>query len=94
MTKCKLITANGRSKGIAFVEYDNSSSAQAAVDGENGQTHLGRQIAVELAGNKPQPDGPTSAAPGESNCVFCGNIGFYTTEETIRAFFSQAGNVT
>lgn len=36
MTKCKLITANGRSKGIAFVEYDNSSSAQAAVDGENG----------------------------------------------------------
>ena len=53
MTKCKLITANGRSKGIAFVEYDNSSSAQAAVDGENGQTHLGRQIAVELAGNKP-----------------------------------------
>merc|ERR1712127_608938 len=43
---------------------------------------------------KPGTDGPTSAAPGESNCVFCGNVGFYTTEDTIRGFFGQAGNVT
>jgi nucleolin len=94
MTKCKLVMSNGRSKGIAFVEYDNHESAQKAVDAENGNTHFGRQIAVEFSGNKPQPDGPTSGAPGETNCIFCGNIGFYTTEETIRGFFGQAGNVS
>lgn len=87
MTKCKLIMKNGRSNGIAFVEYDNNESAQKAVDAENGNTHMGRQISVEFSGNKPQPDGPTSAAPGESNCLFVGNIGFYTTEDTLRAFF-------
>jgi len=94
MTKCKLVEAGGRSRGIAFIEYDNHDSAAAALAGENGAEHMGRQITVEFSGNKPGTDGPTSAAPGESNCVFCGNIGFYTTEETIRGFFGQAGNVT
>lgn len=87
MTKCKLVEANGRSRGIAFVEYDNHASAAAAVAGEHESTHCGRQIIVEFSGNKPGENGPTSAAPGESTCVFCGNIGFYTTEETIRGFF-------
>ena len=94
MTKCKLVEANGHSRGIAFIEYDNHASAAAAVAGENENTHCGRQITVEFSGNKPGENGPTSAAPGESTCVFCGNIGFYTTEETIRGFFGQAGNVT
>jgi len=94
MTKCKLLMANGRSRGIAFVEYESNAEAQAAVDAENGNTHCGRQIAVELSGNKPGPGGATSAAPGESNCLFCGNMSFYSTEDTIRAFFSQAGEVS
>ena len=94
MTKCKLMQAGGRSRGIAFVEYETHASAAKAVAGENGQTHSGREITVEFSGNKPQPNGPTSGAPGESTCLFVGNIGFYTTEETIRGFFGQAGNVT
>lgn len=94
MTKCKLLMSNGRSRGIAFVEYESADQAQAAVDNENGNTHAGRAIAVEVSGNKPGPAGPTSAAPGESNCIFCGNMSFYTTEDTMREFFSQAGNVT
>jgi nucleolin len=93
-TKVKLIMSGGRSKGIAFVEYDNAKSAEAAVEGENGAEHFGRQISVEISGNKPQPNGPTSAAPGESTCIFCGNMSFYSTEDSVRAFFGQAGNVT
>ena len=49
---------------------------------------------MEFSGNKPGTDGPTSGAPGESTCLFVGNIGFYTTEDTLRGFFGQAGNVT
>jgi len=94
MTKCKLVMAGDRSRGIAFVEYDNHESAAKAVQGENGQTHCGREITVEFSGQKPGTNGPTSAAPGESVCLFVGNIGFYTTEDTIRGFFAQAGNVT
>jgi len=94
MTKCKLLSANGRSRGIAFVEYESNAEAVAAVEAENGNTHCGRQIAVELSGDKPGPGGSTSAAPGDSTCLFCGNMSFYSTEDTIREFFSQAGNVT
>merc|ERR1711957_838816 len=88
MTKCKLLTANGRSRGIAFVEYESHAEAKAAMDAENGATHCGRQIGVELSGNKPRQDGPTSAAPGESTCLFCGNMSFYATEDSVRDFFS------
>lgn len=55
---------------------------------------MNRTIGVELAGNKPGPGGSTSAAPGESSCLFCGNMSFYSTEDTIRDFFSQAGTVS
>jgi len=94
MTKCKLLMANGRSRGIAFVEYETHDQAKAAMEAENGNTHCGRQIGVELSGNKPQQNGPTSAAPGESNCLFCGNMSFYATEDSVRDFFSQAGTVS
>lgn len=93
-SKVKLLMQNGRSRGIAFVEYETGAEAAAAAEGENEQEHYGRQIFVELSGNKPQPNGPTSAAPGESTCVFCGNMSFYSTEDSIRAFFSQAGAVS
>lgn len=39
MTKCKLVQQNGRSRGIAFVEYENASSARKAIEGENGSSH-------------------------------------------------------
>lgn len=94
MTKCKLVMKDGQSRGIAFIEYEKHSEAAKALAGENGANHCGRDISVEFSGSKPGADGPVSGAPGESNCIFCGNIGFYTTEETIRAFFGQKGEVT
>jgi len=94
MTKCKLVMKDGQSRGIAFIEYEKHSDCAKALAGENGANHCGRDISVEYSGSKPGGDAPTSGAPGESTCIFCGNIGFYTTEETIRAFFGQKGEVT
>ena len=37
--------------------------------------------------------GPTSGAPGEADTVFCGNLGFHTTEDAIWEFFGHAGTV-
>lgn len=35
----------------------------------------------------------SSAAPGESDTLFVGNVGFYTEEQAIRDFFASSGNV-
>ena len=53
MTKCKLVQQNGRSRGIAFVEYESASAAKKALEAENGQSHAGRDITVDFSGNKP-----------------------------------------
>ena len=93
MSKCKLVEAGGRSRGIAFIEYEKASDAAKALKGENGANHAGRTITVEYSGKK---DGAaiTTAAPGEITCLFVGNIGFYTTEESVRGFFADAGEIT
>lgn len=53
MSKCKLLMSNGRSRGIAFVQYENIESAKKAIKAENGASHMGREISVEFAGQKP-----------------------------------------
>ena len=97
MTKCKLVMQNGRSRGIAFIEYENASSAKKAIDSENGATHMGREITVDFSGNKPSaPDGQRqeSRDNADSNTVFVGNISFNTSEDSVRDFFSKVGNIT
>lgn len=89
LTKVKLIMSQGQSKGIAFVEYETPEQASKAVAAENGAEIDGRVIAVEFSGSKPGAGGPTSGAPGESNTVFCGNLGFRTTENAIWEFFGN-----
>jgi len=97
MTKCKLVQKDGRSRGIAFVEYESAASALKAIKSENGVSHAGRQISVELSGKKPEFDAPRrhdDRGSAETNCVFCGNISFNTSEDTIRDFFSKVGEIT
>lgn len=97
ITKCKLIMSNGQSKGIGFVEYANSADAAKALAESNGIDLMGRTISVEYSGQKPNRDDAGSRPSGQagvSSTVFCGNIGFHTQEQTIRDFFSQAGNIT
>lgn len=58
---------------------------------------MGRQISVQLSGNK--PDGDQGQRGGDrdtadSNCVFCGNISFNTSEDSVRDFFAKAGDIT
>ena len=93
LTKVKLIMSQGRSKGIGFVEFENRADAKKAMAESNGAWLDNRQISVEFSGQKPQMGGPTSGVAGESDTVFCGNLGFNTTEDAIWDFFGQAGTV-
>jgi len=51
---------------------------------------------VELSGKK--SDGSQQVRPAgdnaDSSCVFCGNISFNTSEDSVRDFFSKAGDIT
>ena len=42
----------GKSKGFAFIEMNNDDEAQAAIEGLNGSTMSGREIAVKEADKK------------------------------------------
>jgi nucleolin len=85
LTKCKLL------RGKAFVEFETHEAARNALENTNEQQLDGRNIRVEFSGQSQTFAG--GDAP-ETNTVFCGNLGFYTTEDSIRAFFSQCGTVT
>ena len=48
---------------------------------------------VEFSGDAAGAPTHGAAQSGEADTVFCGNLGFYTTEETVRGFFEVAGEV-
>lgn len=89
MSKCKLIQQNGRSRGIAFVEYEKASDAKKAKEAEDGQNHMGRDITVDYSGNKPQAPAGGDRNGEESNTLFVGNISFNTSEDSVRDFFGK-----
>ncbi|MEX0721942.1 MAG: RNA-binding protein [Balneolaceae bacterium] len=53
---------SGRSKGFGFVEMDNDSEAQAAIDQLDGAEIDGRQVKVNEA--KPREDRPRGGGGG------------------------------
>ena len=89
LTKCRHLY----NRQVAFVEYTKHEDAVKAL-AVNGTELKGTNLEVMFSGDKPRPGGPTSGTAGESTTIFCGNLGFYTEEHTIRAFFESAGTVT
>jgi len=94
LTKCKLIQSGGVSKGIAFVEYTTHADAKKALEAQNGAELDGRQMWVEFSGDKkPSQEGPTSGAHGEATTIFCGNMSFQASEDSVWQFFGAKGKV-
>lgn len=92
LSKCKLLSAGGVSKGKAFVEFEDHKVARKALAGTNQQDLDGRTIWVEFSGQaaggyKPQGD-------GEVNTIFVGNLGFRTEQWSIEEFFKGCGTIT
>lgn len=96
LTKCKLLMAQGRSKGKAFVEFSDHASARKALNGTNQQTLDGRTIWVEFSGQAAggyQPQAGANGAAGEANTVFVGNLGFRTEQWAVEEFFKGCGTI-
>jgi len=98
-----LMRDDGKSKGIGFVEFNTRAEAKKAI-ADNGKLNLdGRDIQISFSNeNRPQPGGnprpfqqnnQRQGGSSSSSTVFVGNLSFDSTEDSIREFFSQCGNV-
>jgi nucleolin len=88
----------GRSKGVAFVRFNNNESLQKAIQ-KNNTDFGGRTLVVEAAAPREQrPDGQRERRPRvegnvNSNSIFVGNLSYTTTEQSLRSIFEGAGEI-
>jgi nucleolin len=93
----------GRSKGIAFVKFENSSQATKAL-GANETELEGRKIRVNFAGEKPSggeerrggDDFRESRGPPKGDnqlTVFVGNISFGSSRQNLEDVFQDCGKI-
>jgi nucleolin len=102
VTTVKLLTdkMTGKPKGIGFVAFENRADAKKAlenigdIDGRtptcswsNDKSGIG---APRTGGDRPSNSGGQS---GDNHTIFVGNLGFNTNEQSIKKFFSRAGNI-
>ena len=55
---------------------------------------MGRQLIVNYSSDKPTPTGTPGGNAPAGCTIFCRNMSYNTTEETLRAFFSKCGTMT
>lgn len=72
--------ATGRSRGFAYVDYEEKDVAETAIAALTGTDIDGREIKVDLS--VPKGERKTNRPPQE-NSVFLGNLDFGATEEQI-----------
>jgi nucleolin len=101
VTKTKLLyTPDGKSKGIAFVEFSSNSEAKAALDDGANLNCDGRDLTVNYSGQKPTGDRPERPAygggqggQGDKHTAFVGNLPFKADENALADFFKKCGGI-
>jgi len=90
---------DGRSKGVAFVRFNNNESLQKAIQ-KNNSEFGGRTLVVEAAAPREQrPEGgqrerkPRVEGNAESSSIFVGNLSYNTTESSLRGIFEDCGQI-
>ena len=85
----------GRSKGIGFIEFASRDIALKAVAGSNGQDFGGRNLRLNMSDDRPQQirAAPVNPDAEGSDTLFVGNVSFTSTQDDLRAFFEQVGEV-
>ena len=84
----------GKKRGFCQVEFEKHEEAQKAV-AELTNTELdNREVRIEMSNKKmPEPDEGGYGGQSDSSVIFCGNISYRASEQKIKDFFSQAGEV-
>lgn len=104
ISNIKVLTRpDGKPKGIAFILFENHKDAKKAL-AENGTVVDGRDLKVSFSGGKPaggdqggfnrggpRNGGGSSGASGTT--LFCGNLSFKSSEQSLRRHFQSCGEV-
>ncbi|EPY82341.1 nucleolin [Camelus ferus] len=77
----RLISKDGKSKGIAFIEFKTEADAEKTLEEKQGTEIDGRSISLYYTGEKGQ---------GESKTLVLSNLSFSATEETLQEVFEKA----
>jgi nucleolin len=85
---------DGRSKGIAYVLFSDSSEVEKACE-LHGQELGGRWLKIEQASNRTERvyDAPVKPE-GECYTIFIGNLSWSVDEDAIRSAFESCGTIT
>jgi nucleolin len=94
----------GKAKGIGFVKFDSRSDAEKAIASGDDLEMDGRKVEVNYSNQRKERPSRDSGrdngrddrrreANPESKTIFVGNLSFKTSEDSIRDFFTDCGNI-
>ena len=95
--KCNIVRdPEGRSKGFAFVKFYETSDVEKIISEGDNIMIDGRQCRVNLSksarGDKKPMRSEREPSP-ETETLFVGNLNFDSTEDSIKDFFSDCGEI-
>jgi len=108
VTNVKILKRDdGKSKGIGFVGFSKRAEAQAALDDADNLECDGRVVGVSYSNEKKPDNGrggdsrggfqqerrPQQSNSEGGNTIFMGNLSFKTSEDSIRSFLEDCGEV-
>ncbi|XP_020011851.2 nucleolin [Castor canadensis] len=90
----RLVSQDGKSKGIAYIEFKTEADAEKAFEEKQGTEIDGRSVSLHYTGEKGQRQefrgGKNSTWTGESKTLVLSNLSYSATEETLQEVFEKA----
>ncbi|MXQ79361.1 hypothetical protein E5288_WYG000217 [Bos mutus] len=93
----RLVSKDGKSKGIAYIEFKTEADAEKTLEEKQGTEIDGRSISLYYTGEKGQSQdhrgGKNSTWSGESKTLVLSNLSYSATEETLQEVFEKATHI-
>ncbi|XP_005395451.1 PREDICTED: nucleolin isoform X2 [Chinchilla lanigera] len=90
----RLVSKDGKSKGIAYIEFKTEADAEKTFEEKQGTEIDGRSVSLYYTGEKGQNQdyrgGKNSTWSGESKTLYLSNLSYSATEETLQEVFEKA----
>ncbi|XP_066125010.1 nucleolin-like [Saccopteryx bilineata] len=90
----RLVSKDGKSKGIAYIEFKTEADAEKTLEEKQGTEIDGRSISLYYTGEKGQSQdyrgGKNSTWSGESKTLVLSNLSYSATEGTLQEVFEKA----
>ena len=93
----RLVSKDGKSTGIAYIEFKTEADAEKALEEKQGTEIDGQSISLYYTGEKGQSQdhrgGKNNTWSGESKTLVLSNLSYSATEETLQEVFERAAHI-